>query len=133
MTREMKKAEALERMKMLKLHSNVINEFQNQDKVNLSEYGGFLYWLNDDQKKRVAEFEKKYDALVYHVIRSITEFGELLSYLYVSDSEEEWEMDREDLTNGTALVYVENLNDKWCSEFGSIGIQPSLGGLLRTA
>lgn len=133
MTREMKKAEALERMKMLKLHSNVINEFRNQDKVNLSENGGFLYWLNDDQKKRVTEFEKKYDALVYHVIRNITEFGELLSYLYVSDSEEEWEMDREDLTNGTALVYVENLNDKWCSEFGSIGIQPSLGGLLRTA
>lgn len=133
MTREMKKTEALERMKMLKLHSNVINEFQNQDKVNLSENGGFLYWLNDDQKRRVAEFEKKYDALVYHVIRNITEFGELLSYLYVSDSEEEWEMDREDLTNGTALVYVENLNDKWCSEFGSIGIQPSLGGLLRTA
>ena len=133
MTREMKKAEALERMKMLKLHSNVINEFQNQDKINLSENGGFLYWLNDDQKKRVTEFEKKYDALVYHVIRNITEFGELLSYLYVSDSEEEWEMDREDLRNGTALVYVENLNDKWCSEFGSIGIQPSLGGLLRTA
>ncbi|MDO5546899.1 MAG: hypothetical protein Q4F79_00225 [Eubacteriales bacterium] len=133
MTREMKKAEALERMKMLKLHSNVINEFQNQDKVNLSENGGFLYWLNDDQKRRVAEFEKKYDALVYHVIRNITKFGELLSYLYVSDSEEEWEMDREDLRNGTALVYVENLNDKWCSEFGSIGIQPSLGGLLRTA
>lgn len=133
MTREMKKAEALERMKMLKLHSNVINEFQNHDKVNLSENGGFLYWLNDDQKMRVAEFEKKYDALVYHVIRNITEFGELLSYLYVSDSKEEWEMDREDLTNGTALVYVENLNDKWCSEFGSIGIQPRLGGLLRTA
>lgn len=133
MTCETKKTEALERMKVLKLHSNVINEFESQDKVNLSENGGFLYWLNDDQKKRVAEFEKKYDALVYHVIRNVADIGELLSYLYVSDNEEEWEMDRRDLADGTPFVYVENLNDKWCSEFGRIAIQPSIGGLIRTA
>lgn len=132
MTRELKKAEAIERMKMLKLHSNVINEFQNQDKVNVSENGGFLYWLNDEQKALVEAFEEKYHALVYHVIRSLTSVGEILSYLYVSDSDEEWEFDREDIRNGITLAYAENVSDRWCSEFGSIGIEPSIGGLIRT-
>lgn len=132
MNRELQKVEAIERMRMLNLHSNVINEFRNQGKVNLSENGGFLYWLDDSQKQLVAEFEKKHNTLVYHVIHNNTVFGEMLAFLYVSDSEEEWEMDREDLKNGIALAYVENVSNKCCSEFGSIGIQPSFGGLIRT-
>lgn len=114
MNRDLQKAEAIERMRMLHLHSNVINEFRNQGRVNLSE------------------FEKKHNALVYHVIHNNTVFGEMLAFLYVSDSEEEWDMDRGDLKNGITLAYVENVSNKCCSEFGSIGIQPSLGGLVRT-
>lgn len=132
MNRDLQKAEAIERMRMLHLHSNVINEFRNQGRVNLSENGGFLYWLDDSQKQLVAEFEKKHNALVYHVIHNNTVFGEMLAFLYVSDSEEEWDMDRGDLKNGITLAYVENVSNKCCSEFGSIGIQPSLGGLVRT-
>jgi hypothetical protein len=42
--------EALLRMKNLKLHENVINEFKETGKINLSENGGILYyWLNDEQ------------------------------------------------------------------------------------
>lgn len=132
MNRELQKEEAIGRMRMLHLHSNVINEFRNQDRINLSENGGFLYWLDDSQKQLVAEFEKKHNSIVYHVIRSNTIYGEMLAFLYVSDSEEEWEMDREDLKNGITLAYVENVSNKCCSEFGSIGIQLSLGGLVRT-
>lgn len=43
---EMMKAEAIRRMKLLKLHQNAIKEFEAEDKLNLSR-GGFLYWLND--------------------------------------------------------------------------------------
>lgn len=49
-TMEMMKAEAIRRMKLLKLHQNAIKEFEAEDKLNLSR-GGFLYWLNDVQKK----------------------------------------------------------------------------------
>jgi len=133
MTRQEQKQEAIARMQMLKLHQNPIREFDKEDIVNLSEHGGILYWLDENQQEYVKEFENKYNAVVYHVIHNITEFGELLAFLYVSDSQEEWEYDRDDLKDGYACAYVKNLDDEMCSEFGSIGIKPSFGGLVRTA
>lgn len=133
MTSELKKDEAIERMKKLRLHSNVIKEFQKEDKLNLSEAYGALFWLDDKQKERVAEFERKYNALVYHVIHGFATFGEYLAYLYISDEEDEWEYDREDIEQGIAFAFVDNLSDECCSEFGSIGIKPMFGGVIRTA
>lgn len=133
MTREEKKAEAIERMKLLKLHSNVIEEFRDEDKLNVSENAGFLYWATDRQMDVVKEFERKHNAVVYHLIHSHMNGEEHIAYLYVSDYEDEWEMDREDLVSGYPLAYVENLDACWCSEFGSIGIEPNIGGLVRTA
>ena len=99
----------------------------------MSENGGFLYWLNDEQKEIVSEFEQEYYALVYHVIHNFTEFGELLTFFYVSDDDEEWEYDRADLKEGYACAYVKNLTDDICSEFGSVCFRPQFGGLVRTA
>lgn len=131
MEKAKQKQEALERMKMLKLHGNIIKEFDKEGIVNLSENGGFLYWLDSNQQAIVDEFETEHDALVYHVIHDCTEFGELYSLLYVSKYEEEWEDDRNDLKDGYALVYVKNMDDDFCSEFGSIGVKPQFGGLVR--
>lgn len=132
MEKAKQKQEALERMKMLKLHGNIIKEFDKEGIVNLSENGGFLYWLDSDQQAIVDEFETEHDALVYHVIHNHTEFGELYSLLYVSKYEEEWENDRSDLKDGYTLAYVKNVDYEFCSEFGSIGIKPQFGGLIRT-
>ena len=132
-TIEKKKEEALKRMKLLELYPNVIKEFEKDNVINLSENGGFLYWLNDEQKQIVTEFEEEHDALVYHVIHDFTEFGELLTFLYVSDYDEEWEYDLEDLKDGYACAYVKNLTDDMCSEFGSVCFRPQFGGLVRTA
>lgn len=99
-TIEKKKTEAIARMKQLNLHPDIIKEFEEENILNLSENGGFLYWLTDEQKSYVEEFENKYNALVYHVIHDYTEFGELLTFLYVSDYEEEWETDRKELAEG---------------------------------
>lgn len=133
MNRQKQKLEAIQRMQMLKLHDTPIREFKENDVLNLSENGGILYWLDDKQKEYVKEFEAKYNAVVYHVIHDYTEFGELLSFLYVSESKDEWGYDREGLKAGYALAYVKNLDDEYCSEFGSIGIKPQFGGLVRTA
>ena len=132
-TNEQKKQEALERMKMLSLYPNIIREFEKDGIVNMSENGGFLYWLDDEQKEFVSDFEEENNALVYHVIHNYTEAGEMLTFLYVSDYEEEWEADRDDLKEGYTCAYVKNLDADWCSEFGSIGIKPQFGGLVRTA
>ena len=133
MTKQEQKIEALARMKMLKLHKNAINQFDKEDVLNLSEGYGALYWLDENQKEYVKTFEEKYNSVVYHVIHNITEFGELLAFLYVSNEEDEWGYDRDDLKDGYACAYVKNLDEEAFSEFGSIVIKPSFGGLIRTA
>ena len=127
------KQEAIERMKLLNLHGNVIKEFEKEGIVNLSENGGLLYWLNSEQQTIVNEFEQKHNALVYHVIHTLTEFGEMYALLYVSEYEDEWSYDKDDIQCGYPLAYVKNVDDDFCSEFGSIGIKPQYGGLVRTA
>lgn len=132
-SREDKKVEALLRMKKLKLHENVLAEFKNEDKLNQSETG-VLYWVeNEEVLAKIKEFEANYNALVYHVIRSHTSFGELYSFLYVSDHQEEWQSDDDYLKENLAYAYVFNISDDWCSEIGMIQIQPITGGLRRTA
>ena len=132
-TIEEKKKEALERMKMLNLYPNIIREFEKENILNMSESIGYLYWLTDEQQQYVSEFESEHDYLVYHVIHSFTEFGELLTFLYVSDDKEEWGFDRADLKDGYACAYVKNLDEEAFSEFGSIAFKQQFGGLVRTA
>ena len=79
----------------------------------------------------LTKFEKEYDALVYHVIHTFTEFGELYNFLYVSDHEEEWEMENADIKDGYTFVYVWNKTDDYCSEFGGIAVKERFGGLVR--
>jgi hypothetical protein len=133
MTKEIQKQEALARMAMLHLHQNVVREFEGEGKLNISEKNGMLFWMNDEQAKMIEEWERESGNLVYHIIHSFTEFGELYSLLYVSTHEEEWELDREDLKDCYTLAYVKNVSDNYCSEYGNIGVKPSFGGLVRVA
>ena len=132
---ENKKAEAIKRMKTLDLYKPYIKLFEKDNKIFLSEMTGGVYEFDDDEElnAKVKAFEAEHDALVYHVIRTMTQFGELYNFLYVSDYEEEWEMDNADITDGYALAYVWNKTDEWCSEFGSIGVRGKFGGIVRTA
>ena len=132
-SREIKKEEALKRMKALKLFDPCIKSFKNKDEVQLSEYTGGLYEFsgNAELTERVREFEKEYNALVYHVIHSPTTFGDLYNLLYVSDHQEEWDMDNEDIKDFYVMCYVWNKTDDWCSEFGTIAVQPRFGGIVR--
>ena len=128
---EIKKQEAINRMKALGIFSETIKQFKG-GQVSYSEpHLGANYWLDEEQEKIVKEFEEEYNALVYFVIRSYTEFGKLDALLYVSDYEEEWEMDREDIQDGYAIAYVYNYDIPDFSEIGSIAVQGKFGGLVR--
>lgn len=128
------KAEAIKRLKMLKIHPNVVKEFQYEKPLLNYSYRGFLYWIEDNRwKEIISDFESKYNAVVYHAIFTPTGFGDLLTLLYVSSHEEEWSMDNEDLEQGFAYAYVANLTDDNCSEIGSVCIKPRFGGVIRTA
>ena len=128
---EIKKAEAIKRMKALDIYEETIRQFK-EGLVSCSEppYGA-NFWLDDDQEKFVKEFEAEYNAIVYFIIRSYTNFGQLDSILYVSDHKEEWEMDDEDIKDGYAVAYVRNYDVPEYSEFGTIAVENRFGGLVR--
>ena len=131
---EAKKAEAIERMKMLGIFPQTIEQFRRSGLVSISEppFGAF-YWANDEEKKLIQQFEAEYNALVYVVVRSFTEFGKLDAYLYVSDYEEEWKVDRNDIEAHQPIAYVYNHDIPEFSEIGAIGVRRTAAdGLLRT-
>lgn len=132
-SKEIKKTEALNRMKTLQLFTPCIKAFEKRNEVQLSEMTGGLYEFSENEEltAKVKAFEEEYNALVYHVIHTFTQFGELYSFLYVSDHQDEWDMDNEDIKDNYAMVYVWNKDDEWCSEFGSIAVRQKFGGLVR--
>lgn len=130
--RTKQKAEALRQMKKLNIMKRVIAEFEKEEKLNVSDLYGALYWLSDEQKTVVRRFEEESGGLVYHVIRSRSDFGEILSLLFVGKDTSEWEADFNDLERNQVFVYVENLTDPELSEYGAIGITGAYGGLVRT-
>lgn len=138
------KQEALTRMEMLGLDEVVIRDFARTGRLYYSErtpYCGVLFWLDQapEWMAMVQEFEENHDALVYHVTHEVTEFGDMLSLLYVSAHEDEWDMDYDDIDRikvthvAYPIAYVINLTDPDLSEFGSIGVQQKGGGLIRIA
>ena len=121
-------------MKAMRLHPDAIEQFEKQGLINFSQppFGG-LYWVEDEDLQILREWEQDNNSVVYHVIRSYTEFGVLDSYFYVSDYENEWRVDMRDIGIGEALVWVRNVDAPECSEFGYIGFERTpAAGLLRT-
>ena len=132
-SRENKKLEAVKRMKVLGLYNPCVNAFVRYDEVQLTEMTGGLYEFHDDAElnQAVAQFEQEYNALVYHVIHTYTNFGELYNLLYVGDYEEEWEYENGDLVDGYVMSYVVNKDVPEFSEFGTIVVKNKFGGLVR--
>lgn len=133
-SREEKKIEAIARMKMWGIFPETVKQFKNDDLISESiPPVGACFWIEGEQLERLRRFEKENNALVYFVIHSYTNIGELENYLYVSDYPEEWKMDRDDIGAGQQLCYVVNHDMPDCSEFGSIGIELTpAAGLWRT-
>lgn len=131
---EEKKKEAIKRLKKLRVHEEVIAQFEKEGLVNMSEPPfGACFWPSDDELAMIREFEQEHNAVVFHVVRSFMEFGTCDCYLFVSDYKEEWEQDNEDIKHGSALVYVYNHDEPCFSEFGTVGIELApAGGLVRT-
>jgi len=131
---EEKKVEAIRRMKLINLMPEIIEQFKENDMVHYSEHMGILYWLSNKPKwvEKVKELEEQYRILVYHAELSYLEFGTCLTLFYVSDYKDEWERDRQDLIEMNPIVYVWNIDNERCSEFGSITFKSLNGGVKRT-
>lgn len=124
------KDEAIKRMKLLQLHPNVIKEFQDENKLNRSEFcKGILYWITDEEQQIVNEFQKEHEGyLVYHIIKTETvDFGTVYDLLYVAPYEDEWSSEREELKDN--WIYSYTVTE--FAECGPIKVKCINGGLAR--
>lgn len=145
MERETILKECESRMKAYKLDKEmVIDAFIKDNELKVSEYQNGMfkavlynvegYTTAPQLEKAVKDFEKKYNATVYHVIGTpFRDFNSRLgaytySLLYVNNDGGEWDNDARDIENKQALAYVIGM----CDEFGYIGINNAMGGLYRT-
>ena len=143
--RDKQKQEAIKRLEILSrnygLVKDVVNDYKRSNLLYYSEQtklGGILYWCTKENgaerfETLVREFEEEHNVIVYHVIHCYTSFGELLNLMYISENEEVWEQDVEDLKNGYTLAYAYNLDNDLFSEFGSIAITGKSGGMIRVS
>ena len=128
---EEKQKEALLRMQYLELGEDVINYFATGI-IPLCVNGiDGIYGIPKGSVDRITNFEREHNAIVYAVVYVATNIGDMESYFYVSDWEEEWEMDRCDLTEGYSMTWTENLTHPEYSEFGSIGFERTASGGIR--
>lgn len=134
MDKKLKKYEAIQRMKELNLMPECIKDFEENDKVWISENQGILFDINDSEIiSCIKRFEEHYDTLVYHCILNYLESHKIITMFYVCDEKEEWEMDWQDLKEGYACCYAANLDEPAFSEIGSIQFKKINGGLKRIA
>lgn len=130
---EKKREEAIKRMKLLKVFPKTIQQFAGKHHyVSISEppFGAF-YWASGEDLERIRKFEDEYNAVVYMVIRSYTSIGKMDSMLYVSDHEDEWADDVEDIKQMQAYAYVYNHDAPDCSEVGMIGMSRTVAAGIK--
>lgn len=155
MTKEEMRKEAAERMRLLGLlderEQSVIRDFEEEHKVyvsrpmNLGVLVGVLYELSDEERTLVEKTENRFQILVYHMIRNVTNIGILYAMLSVSSYEEEWPAERKALsgieTDGAhPLAYVWNAGlqeednvdlSKGFGEWGAVTVVRGEGGLCQ--
>lgn len=131
---EKKKEEALSRMELIKLPSELIEDFKENGRVYCS--GDLIYGsicqLNNATMAQIHKLEDEYGLLVYYSIIDNCYDYTMLSLLYVSAVESDWEDDRLMLENNQTIAYVHNLSVPEFSEFGTILMDNRDGILIRT-
>lgn len=119
-------AESKKRIELLGLEPRFSDKLYMSDRYYIREVkDGEM-----DLIRAINNFEKNYNAYVYHIIYTKSNFGNLYSMLYVSNNTEEWKANRKDLQNKECYAYVYNKSDEVCSEIGLIGVEKADTNLL---
>lgn len=124
-------------MKKYDLNPNLV-KYLKQDKIYYSYLVGGIVGSIDTIKydesiyNKAVELEEKYNVYIYHAIESFTNYGRMISYLYVSKYEEEWNgeciLDKPYDNYLPAIVY--NFDGDF-DEVGSIKIASVSGAIVR--
>ncbi len=131
------KHEAHARLQAMGIFHKAVQEFMEKGLLNRSETClGSLYWLSDEERQLVKNWEQETGNMVYHVVKAGSEAGELgvmYSFLYVGKDMGEWLIDREDISEKTPWTYTYCHTYPDFSEPGRIGVEYRFGGVVRVA
>lgn len=134
-TRKIKKQKAIEILKQLDIYEPYIDGFIEENNVCFFEnFGGFWIYQEPEVEAKLKEIEEKYNCLAYAVTHEFTDFGEMYSFLIVTDYPDE--MDHLLYNEGNdhyAFSYVWNKTYEQDSEFGTICVKSFGGGIKRFA
>lgn len=126
--------EAIKRLNLLKIDSRVVESFVEDHVVLMSDIGDeIICELDEHEKELILKWEKNTGNVVYHVIKDFSLKGLFYCIFYVSQYEEEWDMDIRYLEQQNPIIYVMNMITEEYSEYGSILFKEKDGVLLRTA
>ena len=119
----------LNMLKLLKIHSNAIYDYEIQNRLNRSESKGILFWISDEEKDMISNFEKEHsNCKVYHIIESQTfDYGKIYDLLYVVDDENFMQQAKEDFKDNLVLSHTISPFE----ESGLISVKSVNGGLIR--
>ena len=135
MKNEERKIKAIELLNKLDIYKPYIKGFEEENKVCFFErFGGF--WVDQEPEvlKKMQEIEKEYNCTVYAITHEFTDFGECYSFLIVTNYKSEWKtLVTSDGNIHYTFAYVWNVDDEWCSEFGTVGVKSFGGGITRVA
>lgn len=128
--KEAMKAEAVKRMKGLKLSDEAIIAYESENKLLCS-----YYVLQSEVPHKILteirNWEKEFGNLVYHVVYSRLYGYEIYNALSVSNYIEDWEYETFMIDQGGTMAYTINVSKPDYSESGSIVLENHRGILRR--
>lgn len=104
------KQECMERMRLLELDKQAIEDFKNSNIIYVSQIQGKLLKANDEQIKLIKEIEQKRNIKIYHIIHKKEENTEILCFQFVGNNKHEWRLEKRDIMlgyDGIVLYYTE--------------------------
>lgn len=136
LTTQEQKPIAIQFMQQLGVDKRCIDEFEKDGKVYCYEdFNATVIEPNSKLGRKIRDFEKKSQCLVYAVTHEFMMFGECYNFLHVSPYEEDLDHLLKYCGNNIYLVnvYAWNVTDEKCSEMGYVSIVNVDGGLGRIA
>ena len=102
------KQEAIERMKLLKLKTEIIEAFIKEDTIYVSEIGEDLQKASEEDINFIKQYEKEKNTKIYHIIKQKTEMKDIVIFLFVDSISKDWENEKRDIELGynCAIVYT---------------------------
>lgn len=134
LTKEQRKEKAIEIMQKLDIYEPYITGYKEHDQVCFYErFGG--YWVHQEPEieAKMREIERQYNVTIYAITHELTEFGELWSFLCVSNKGSRYACTKSfgNVCNDfICSAYVWNKSGGFV-DFGSIEIRSFGGGLMR--